>query len=179
MMNPAWTKELPFAITVCDKDGKVIQMNDKSISTFEKSGGAKLIGQSLFSCHPGESADKLAALLLSGRHTGADILADAVVGQNPGSADVRLGDKPDTGEARDHRREGVKKPGQAEMDDGPQQPTDVVARRVHLSDGEFARLLDEIVTADVYTAARTLRERNAFTRDAARCRSRSGSGCAA
>ena len=37
--------------------------------------------------------------------------------------------------------------------------------RVHLSDGEFARLLDEIVTADVYTAARTLRERNAFTRD--------------
>ena len=37
--------------------------------------------------------------------------------------------------------------------------------RVHLSDGEFARLLDEIVTADVYTASRTLRERNAFTRD--------------
>lgn len=37
--------------------------------------------------------------------------------------------------------------------------------RVHLSDGEFARLLDEIVTPDVYTAARALRDRNAFTRD--------------
>ena len=37
--------------------------------------------------------------------------------------------------------------------------------RVHLSDGEFARLLDDIVTPDVFTAARTLRERNAFTRD--------------
>jgi len=37
--------------------------------------------------------------------------------------------------------------------------------RVHLSDGEFARLLDEIITPDVYTAARTLRERNAFTRE--------------
>jgi type I restriction enzyme R subunit len=37
--------------------------------------------------------------------------------------------------------------------------------RVNLSDGEFARLLDEIVTPDVYTAARMLRERNAFTRD--------------
>jgi type I restriction enzyme, R subunit len=37
--------------------------------------------------------------------------------------------------------------------------------RVHLSDGEFARLVDEIVTPDVYAAARTLRERNAFTRD--------------
>jgi len=37
--------------------------------------------------------------------------------------------------------------------------------RVRLSDAEFARLLDGIVTADVFTAARTLRERNAFTRD--------------
>ncbi|WP_447777202.1 type I restriction endonuclease subunit R [Variovorax boronicumulans] len=37
--------------------------------------------------------------------------------------------------------------------------------RVNLSDSEFARLLDGIVTPDVFTAARTLRERNAFTRD--------------
>lgn len=37
--------------------------------------------------------------------------------------------------------------------------------RVTLTDGEFARLLDEIVTSDVFTAARTLRERNAFTRE--------------
>ena len=36
---------------------------------------------------------------------------------------------------------------------------------VHLTDGEFARLLDEIVTPDVFAAARTLRDRNAFTRD--------------
>ncbi|MFJ2537218.1 type I restriction endonuclease subunit R [Pseudomonas sp. NPDC087614] len=37
--------------------------------------------------------------------------------------------------------------------------------RVRLTDGEFARLLDEIVTPDVFSAARTLRERNAFTRE--------------
>lgn len=37
--------------------------------------------------------------------------------------------------------------------------------RVHLSDGEFARLLDEIVTPDVFAAARTLRSINAFTRE--------------
>ncbi len=37
--------------------------------------------------------------------------------------------------------------------------------RVKLSDGEFARLLDEVVTPDVFTAARMLRERNAFTRE--------------
>jgi type I restriction enzyme R subunit len=37
--------------------------------------------------------------------------------------------------------------------------------RVHLTEGEFQRLLEEIITADVFTAARTLRNRNSFTRD--------------
>ncbi|MBC7916196.1 MAG: type I restriction endonuclease subunit R, partial [Rhodoferax sp.] len=37
--------------------------------------------------------------------------------------------------------------------------------RVKLSAGEFARLLDEIVTPDVFTAAKTLRSINAFTRE--------------
>lgn len=37
--------------------------------------------------------------------------------------------------------------------------------RVHLTDSEFARLRDEIVTADVYTAAKALRERNTFIRE--------------
>src|SRR4051812_49939425 len=36
---------------------------------------------------------------------------------------------------------------------------------VRLTDAEFQRLLDEIVTPDVFTAAHTLRNRNAFTRD--------------
>ena len=37
--------------------------------------------------------------------------------------------------------------------------------RVRLTDGEFARLLDEIVTPDVFAAAKTLRSINSFTRD--------------
>src|SRR5690554_4218342 len=37
--------------------------------------------------------------------------------------------------------------------------------RVRLTDAEFSRLLDEIVTSDVFAAAKTLREINAFTRD--------------
>jgi len=37
--------------------------------------------------------------------------------------------------------------------------------RVTLTDAEFQRLLEEIVTADVFTAAHTLRNRNAFLRD--------------
>jgi type I restriction enzyme R subunit len=37
--------------------------------------------------------------------------------------------------------------------------------RVKLTDSEFARLLDEIVTPDVFTASRRLRQINSFTRD--------------
>ena len=37
--------------------------------------------------------------------------------------------------------------------------------RIRLTDAEFQRLLDEIVTADVFAAARTLRGINSFTRD--------------
>ncbi|MCP5487161.1 MAG: type I restriction endonuclease subunit R [Verrucomicrobia bacterium] len=37
--------------------------------------------------------------------------------------------------------------------------------RVQLTDSEFARLLEDVITPDVFRAARTLRERNAFTRD--------------
>src|SRR5262245_7203822 len=36
---------------------------------------------------------------------------------------------------------------------------------VSLTDAEFQRLLEEIVTSDVFTAAQTLRNRNAFSRD--------------
>lgn len=37
--------------------------------------------------------------------------------------------------------------------------------KVNLTDAEFARLRDEIINADVYTAAKTLRERNTFQRE--------------
>ena len=36
--------------------------------------------------------------------------------------------------------------------------------RVNLTDDEFARLLEEITTPDVFTAAQTLRTRNSFIR---------------
>ncbi len=37
--------------------------------------------------------------------------------------------------------------------------------RVHLTDGEFARLLEQIITPDVFAAAQRLRSRNSFERD--------------
>ena len=37
--------------------------------------------------------------------------------------------------------------------------------RVNLTDAEFARLRDEIITSDVFTASKALRERNTFMRE--------------
>lgn len=58
-----WIKELPCAITVCDGEGTILEMNDKSAETFEKDGGLNLIGQSLIECHPEPSKTKLHELL--------------------------------------------------------------------------------------------------------------------
>jgi transcriptional regulator with PAS, ATPase and Fis domain len=63
----AWIQEFPGAVTVCDRDGKILAMNDKSIRTFQDSGGAALIGSNLFDCHPEPSRTRLKELLDAGR----------------------------------------------------------------------------------------------------------------
>lgn len=51
------------AVTICDTEGIIIYMNKKSILTFEKYGGEKLIGQSLMDCHPEPARSKLIQML--------------------------------------------------------------------------------------------------------------------
>ena len=64
-----WSNELPFvAITVCDKDGKILDMNQRSQMTFAKSGGKDLIGKSLFDCHP-QRAQEMIKYLMNSEHT--------------------------------------------------------------------------------------------------------------
>jgi transcriptional regulator with PAS, ATPase and Fis domain len=58
-MNFDYFKELSMAVTVCDTKGIVLYMNDKSAKTFEKDGGASLVGKSLIDCHPEPSRSKL------------------------------------------------------------------------------------------------------------------------
>jgi hypothetical protein len=65
MTEAAWVKEFPAAITVCDKSGVILEMNDRSCSTFAKDGGAGLIGTNLLDCHPGLSREQVAGLLES------------------------------------------------------------------------------------------------------------------
>lgn len=63
---PSLAKELPFAVTVCNTEGFILYMNDRSIKTFEKYGGASLVGKSLFDYHPPLASDKLRFLLSTG-----------------------------------------------------------------------------------------------------------------
>ena len=47
-----WIKEFNVAITVCDRDVIITEMNDKSVATFACYGGKELIGKSLYDVHP-------------------------------------------------------------------------------------------------------------------------------
>lgn len=58
-----WKDGVNVAITVCDLEGKVIEMNEKSAATFAKRGGKSLLGQNLLDCHPEPSGTKLRKML--------------------------------------------------------------------------------------------------------------------
>jgi transcriptional regulator with PAS, ATPase and Fis domain len=60
-----WINEFPSAVTVCDKNGIILYMNEKSCKTFSKDGGASLIGKSLYDCHPETANAKIKELMLT------------------------------------------------------------------------------------------------------------------
>jgi len=61
-----WIKEFPAAVTVCDKDGILLEMNNKAALGYEKDGGRALIGSNVLDCHPEPARSKTKALLASG-----------------------------------------------------------------------------------------------------------------
>lgn len=61
-----WLKEITAAVTVCDNQGIIVYMNEKSEQVFENDGGKDLIGRSLFDCHPEPAALKVKELLSNG-----------------------------------------------------------------------------------------------------------------
>ncbi len=63
MTEQEWIKEFPAAVTVCDADGIILEMNDRAARTFEKDGGYALVGKCLFDCHSDASRDKVKDLL--------------------------------------------------------------------------------------------------------------------
>ena len=67
MTEHDWVPAFPGAVTVCDRNGIILEMNDRSVASFAEDGGAGLIGTNALDCHPEPSRTKLAGLLAGGR----------------------------------------------------------------------------------------------------------------
>lgn len=78
MEEGAWVRDVVFAVTVCDRDGVILEMNEKSVATFERDGGRALVGQSLLGCHPEPARSKLEELLATARTNAYTIEKDGV-----------------------------------------------------------------------------------------------------
>jgi transcriptional regulator with PAS, ATPase and Fis domain len=63
MIDNEWVKEFPASITVCDEEGVILEMNDKSVQTFAEDGGRKLIGSNILDCHPEPARTKTEHML--------------------------------------------------------------------------------------------------------------------
>jgi len=59
---PDWVEELKAAVTVTDAAGTIVAMNRRACETFAKDGGAALVGQSVFDCHPEPARTRTRAL---------------------------------------------------------------------------------------------------------------------
>ena len=66
MPEGAWVKELKVAITVCDREGVALEMNDRAAETHGTDGGRELIGKSILDCHPERARALFEELLRTG-----------------------------------------------------------------------------------------------------------------
>ncbi len=65
MREGAWIRDFYAAITVCDREGRILEMNNKACQVFAKDGGSKLIGTNVLDCHPEPARLKLKHMLES------------------------------------------------------------------------------------------------------------------
>ena len=63
MQDHAWVKEFPGAVTVCDRKGLILEMNDRAAQVFAADGSGELVGRNLLDCHPEPARTRLATLL--------------------------------------------------------------------------------------------------------------------
>jgi hypothetical protein len=61
--NTDWLNGIKVAMTYCDADGIICDMNSASIEVFSKDGGGKLIGENILDCHPEPGRTKLKELM--------------------------------------------------------------------------------------------------------------------
>jgi PAS domain-containing protein len=63
MNQHSWVERFPGAITVCDPEGVILEMNDQAALGYQADGGRALIGQNLFPCHSQHSVDLLRGMM--------------------------------------------------------------------------------------------------------------------
>ena len=66
-MKKDYFEKADIAVTVCAKDGTILDMNAKSCRTFLKPGDAELIGKNVLDCHPEPARSMLADMLQNPR----------------------------------------------------------------------------------------------------------------
>jgi hypothetical protein len=62
-----WFEQLPCALTVCDKNYKILYLNGRSAEVNASDGGKSLIGKNLIDCHPPLAQKKLRKVMASSR----------------------------------------------------------------------------------------------------------------
>jgi transcriptional regulator with PAS, ATPase and Fis domain len=93
-MDFRWVKQFPAAISVCDSNGILIEINDKAAETLAKDGGRALLGKSILDCHPEPARSKTAQLLASHQKNVYTIEKNGVkklIYQSPWFEDGRFG----------------------------------------------------------------------------------------
>ena len=66
MIDSNWSRGFAGAVTVCDLQGIIVEMNEKAADAYRSSGGINLIGQNLLDCHPEPARSKLVRMLETG-----------------------------------------------------------------------------------------------------------------
>ena len=62
-----WSKSLQVALTVCDKNGVIVEMNERSAKYFADQGGWSLLGRSLLDCHSEPARSQIKDMLVNPR----------------------------------------------------------------------------------------------------------------
>jgi transcriptional regulator with PAS, ATPase and Fis domain len=62
----AWMNSIDVAVTVCDREGIIVLMNDQAVRTFSAAGGKTLLGKFIWDCHPAAAREKIRCIMATG-----------------------------------------------------------------------------------------------------------------
>lgn len=63
MDTAIWLDGMDVAVTVCDREGVIVYMNEQAAWTFSADGGKALLGKKLWDCHPEAAREKIRRLM--------------------------------------------------------------------------------------------------------------------